>query len=455
MPENSTPPNLLCVSGETEFELRKQASILADLIEANHDLGLGNICETINTNSRHPKHRLVCIGEDHSSILNQLEAYELGGPNAATDIGAVSNKSSSRQENLAFMFAGQGSQHVGMAHSLYTTHSVFREAFQRCSILLDPLLDRPLASVLYPEMGQADQAAELIKQTAFTQPALFVLGYALSELWSSWGIRPDYLIGHSVGEIMAAYLAGVFSLEDALKIVTVRSKLMQSQPSNGGMLMLVATPEEVRELISNTNGGCNNLVIAAYNGPSNTVVSGPMEALNQLLARTTSNSIKTKRLEVSHAFYSAAMNPLVPELKKTLCQINFQQPMRPLVSNVTGRQAGPEIANSNYWCDHVTSPVHFAQGMNTLAANGVRNFMELGANSTLLNLGRQCLKNSGLANIDKCNWWPSPRYGKNNWEVILRSVAEIYSYGYQIDWKSFYTPMDSHPISLEGFASNA
>ena len=454
MPENSTPLNLLCVSGGTEFELRKQASTLTKLIEANEELGLGNICETINTNSKHLKHRLVCIGKDYPSILNQLKAYKLGGPNAATDIGAVSNKSSSRQEKLAFMLAGQGSQYVGMAHSLYTTHSVFREGFQRCSILLDPHLDRPLASVLYPETGQADQAAELIKQTAFTQPALFVLGYALSEMWSSWGIRPDFLIGHSAGEIMAAYLAGVFSLEDALKIVTVRSKLMQSQPSNGGMLMLVAKPEEVRELISNANDGCNNLVIAAYNGPSNTVVSGPEEALNQLLAHTTSSSIKTKRLEVSHAFHSAAMKTLVPELRKTLCQINFQQPIRPFVSNVTGRQVGPEIASSDYWCDHVTSPVRFAQGMNTLATNGVRNFIELGASSTLLSLGRQCLKNSGLANINNCNWWPSLRYGKNNWETILSSLGKIYSYGYQIDWKSFYKPMGGHQIPLEGFTSN-
>ncbi|MEN9766606.1 MAG: hypothetical protein RLZZ32_566 [Cyanobacteriota bacterium] len=434
------PQHLLCVSARNDTALQQQAARLVELLQSRPNLALTDVCATANGRRSHFVRRLVCLGGDRAALVAQLEAFAKGGA-AAEAAGAVVGQASRRPGKLAFLFTGQGSQALGMARGLHDQHPVFRTAFERVTALLDPLLDQPLAGVLFPPSGAEEQSAPRLNQTAFTQPALFAVGYALAELWLSWGIKPDLLMGHSVGEIVAAHLAGVFSLEDAVTLVAARSQLMEALPKGGGMVALIAAPEEVQALIRDRPG----LAIAAYNGPANTVVSGPRKAIDALVAAATADGITCHPLAVSQAFHSPAMAPMLGAFEQVLRQISFSPPCRPLVSTVSGELAGPEIAQSDYWCDQVLSPVCFAQGMATLAAQGAATFVELGAKPTLIGMGRQCLKASFHA------WWPSLRPGFDDWQVILRSLAELHRSGYTIDWQAFHRPFPHRLAPLPGY----
>ncbi|MBM5826738.1 MAG: acyltransferase domain-containing protein, partial [Cyanobacteria bacterium M_surface_7_m2_040] len=441
------PQQLLCVSARTEDALRQQAAQLAELLRSKPNLALSDLCASANVRRTHFVRRLVCLGADRAALQSQLEACASGGSAAAEAAAAVVGQASRRPGKLAFLFTGQGSQALGMARGLHEQHPLFREAFDRATALLDPLLDQPLASVLFPAEGAEEQAATLLNQTGFTQPALFVVGYALAQLWQSWGLKPDLLMGHSVGEIVAAHLAGVFSLEDAVKLVAARGRLMQALPKGGAMVALIAPAQQVQDLIDAVPSGSKaaaGLAIAAYNGPTNTVVSGPQKALDALVKVAQSAGIACHPLAVSHAFHSPAMAPMLQDFEQVLRQIRFSPPSRPLVSNVSGELAGPEIAQSDYWCDHVLSPVRFAQGMATLAAQGAVTFVELGAKPTLIGMGRQCLEGPFA-------WWPSLRPGQDDWQVILRSLAELHRSGYSINWKGFHHPFPHRQVALPGY----
>lgn len=458
------PLQLLCVSARTDEALRQQAAQLAALLRSKPNLALADLCVSANARRTHFVRRLVCLGSDRAALLAQLEACATGGAGssetanqtgtateAAAAAGAVIGQASRRPGKLAFLFTGQGSQALGMARGLFEVHPLFREAFERATALLDPLLEQPLASVLFPAEGAEEQAATRLNQTAFTQPALFVVGYALAQLWQSWGLKPDLLMGHSVGEIVAAHLAGVFSLEDAVKLVAARGRLMQALPKGGGMVALIAPAETVTGLIE----ALSSLAIAAYNGPTNTVVSGPQPALERLVTAATAAGIACHPLAVSHAFHSPAMAPMLQDFEQVLRQIRFSPPSRPLVSNVSGELAGPEIAQSDYWCDHVLSPVRFAQGMATLAAQGAVTFVELGAKPTLIGMGRQCLESSAASGTASSSsplaWWPSLRPGFDDWQVMLRSLAELHRSGYPIDWQGFHRPFPHRLVALPGY----
>ncbi|MBM5797994.1 MAG: acyltransferase domain-containing protein, partial [Cyanobacteria bacterium K_Offshore_0m_m2_072] len=438
------PQQLLCVSARTEEALRQQAVQLAELLRSKPNLALSDLCASANARRTHFVRRLVCLGADRAALLAQLDACATGGSAAAEAAGAVAGQASRRPGKLVFLFTGQGSQALGMARGLHEQHPVFREAFERATALLDPLLDQPLASVLFPAEGAEEQAATLLNQTGFTQPALFVMGYALAQLWKSWGLKPDLLMGHSVGEIVAAHLAGVFSLEDAIKLVAARGRLMQALPKGGGMVALIAPAQQVEQLIVAQPKVATVLAIAAYNGPTNTVVSGPQKALDALVKVAQSAGIACHPLAVSHAFHSPAMAPMLQDFEQVLRQIRFSPPSSPLVSNVSGELAGPEIAQSDYWCDHVLSPVRFAQGMATLATQGAVTFVELGAKPTLIGMGRQCIE-------DPYAWWPSLRPGQDDWQVMLRSLAELHRSGYVFDWQGFHKPFPHRQVSLPGY----
>ena len=464
------PFHVLALSARTEEALRQQAAGVAALLKAKPNLPLADLCATANVRRSHFVRRLVCLGPDRTALLAQLEAHVTGsgvvaggGPGVGL-AGAVAGQASRRPGKLAWLFTGQGSQALGMAQGLHAHHPVFREAFERCTALLDPLLEAPLASVLFPPEGHEEQAATQLSQTSFTQPAVFVVGYALAQLWTSWGLKADLLMGHSVGEIVAAQLAGVFSLDDAVKLVVARGRLMQALPKGGGMVALLASAEQVEHLIAaSQQPAASGLAIAAYNGPTNTVVSGPQKELEVLVKVAASAGMACHPLAVSHAFHSPAMAPMLEAFEQVLRQIRFSPPSRPLVSNVTGELAGPEIAQSDYWCDHVLSPVHFAQGMATLVAQGAVTFVELGAKPTLLGMGRQCLE-AGTPNSNAIGssaststpggsyaWWPSLRPGLDDWQVLLRSLAELHRSGYPVDWKGFHRPFPHRLVALPGY----
>lgn len=434
------PLHLLTLSARSEHALRAQARQLADHLESAPRLDPADVCATANQCRSQLVRRLTCLAPDRATLLAQLRAAALGGAAAGVDVAQASR----RPGKLAFLFTGQGSQALGMARMLHGEHPEFRDAFRRCTAVLDPLLERPLTEVLFPATDDEEEAAQLLNQTGFTQPALFVVGYALSQLWLSWGIEPDLLLGHSVGEIVAAHLAGVFGLEDALRLVVARGRLMQTLPAGGGMVALLASEPQVKALISRLPQGraCS---IAAVNGPINTVVSGPVDQLEALAEAATAAGIQATRLAVSHAFHSPAMEPMLAAFEQELGTIRFAQPQRPLVSNLTGQLAGPEIAQPDYWCDHVISPVRFSDGMAVAAAQGITTYLELGARPTLIGMGRQCLPDAQL------QWWPSLRPGQSDWQVILGSLAGLHRQGFAVNWRGFHRPFPHRRLKLPGY----
>ncbi len=436
------PLQLLTLSARSETGLLQQAAQLAAYLHSHPRTGLSDVCGTANQCRSQLVRRLVCLAADRATLLDQLTAIAAGDP---CD-GVVMGQASRRPGKLAFLFTGQGSQAIGMARGLHQQHPVFRQAFEQCTAILDPLLARPLAEVLFPAAGDEQEAAQLLNQTGFTQPALFVVGYALSQLWLSWGVKPDLVLGHSVGEVVAAHLAGVFSLEEALRLIAARGRLMQALPAGGGMVALLADQGQVEALITQVaTGGHGDLELAALNGPTNVVVSGPLVAVEALERQAGLAGVKAHRLTVSHAFHSRAMAPMLAAFEQELAGIQFTAPTRPLISNLSGRLAGPEIATSHYWCEHVINPVRFAEGMAAAASQGVSTFVELGGRPTLIGMGRQCLKDPSLA------WWPSLRPGLDDLTVILTSLAELHRSGHPVDWRGFHRPFPHGRVPLPAY----
>ncbi|NET03815.1 MAG: amino acid adenylation domain-containing protein [Symploca sp. SIO2B6] len=422
------PRHILALSAKTEKALQELSERYVSYLDSAQDAELANICFTANTGRKHFNHRLAVVAESKQQLQEQLAAF----PPSIVEVV------SSQRQQIAFLFTGQGSQYLGMGRQLYETQPTFREALDRCDEILHSYLDKSLLEVLYPEQGNGEQETgnsfKDIDETTYTQPALFALEYALFQLWKSWGIEPDVVMGHSVGEYVAACVAGVFSLEDALKLIAERGRLMQALPQDGEMASLLASEEEAiglqqRFAIAAIGPYAEEVSIAAINGPQSVVISGKREAINAICASLEAEEIKTKKLTVSHAFHSPLMEPMLAEFEQIARQVSFSIPQIQLISNITGEIATDEIATPEYWCRHVREPVQFAASMKGLA--GADILVEIGPKPILLGMGRQCLpEHQGL-------WLPSLRPGQNDWQQLLTSLAELYVQGVSVDWFGF------------------
>ncbi|MGK7886311.1 MAG: SDR family NAD(P)-dependent oxidoreductase, partial [Crocosphaera sp.] len=273
----------------------------------------------------------------------------------------------------------------------------------------------------------------------YTQPALFAIEYALCKLWQSWGINPDVVMGHSIGEYTAACVAGVFSVEDGLKLIAHRGRLMQQLPSGGKMVALMASAEQIREMLTPYN---NKVSLAAINGPQSVVISGEGEAITEICQKLENQGIKTKQLRVSHAFHSPLMEPMLTEFTKVAQEITYNSPQISIISNVTGQQADETIATPEYWVRHVREAVRFAQSMETLHQQGYKVFLEIGPKPILLGMGRQCLAEDGEV------WLPSLRPNQPDWQQILTSLGKLYVQGAKIDWLGFEKDYNHQRIVL-------
>ncbi|MGZ9236044.1 MAG: type I polyketide synthase, partial [Anaerolineales bacterium] len=342
--EVERPLHLFTLSAKNGPALKALAARYAES-QLNPSVELADLAYTTNTGRAHFNQRLAVVADSTKQIQQKLAAFVKEEQTAGLIQGRVQG---TRQPRIAFLFTGQGAQHVGMARQLYGTQPTFRATLDRCDEILRPYLKRALLSVIFAD-NEADQA--LINETAYTQPALFAIEYALSELWKSWGIHPSVVMGHSVGEYVAACIAGVFTLEDGLKLIAERARLMQQLPSGGSMAAVFATEDVVEKAIASYT---DQLSIAAINGPSNIVISGAETALSTVLDVLAEQGIKSRRLTVSHAFHSPLMDPILNEFEKVAASINYSEPQIGLISNVTGALAGTnQVTTARYWREHV------------------------------------------------------------------------------------------------------
>ncbi|NJK47853.1 aminotransferase class I/II-fold pyridoxal phosphate-dependent enzyme, partial [Candidatus Gracilibacteria bacterium] len=413
--------HVLALSAKSEKALREIAGRYEALLGEKKEISLADVCFTANTRRSHFNHRLAIVTKSIEQLRSQLQAFI----SEKETTGLVRSQITSVPK-LAFLFTGQGSQYVGMGRELYQSQPVFRHAIDKCAAILQPYLEKPLLEVLYPE----SEASNLLDETAYTQPALFAIEYALYELWKSWGITPTAVMGHSVGEYIAACVAGVFSLEDGLKLIAARGRLMQQLPQNGSMVSVFASEEKVRNAIAFYQ---DRVAVAAINGFENIVISGDRDAIDAIVASLESEGIQTKPLNVSHAFHSPLMEPMLAEFEEIACQITYFAPQIELISNITGKSICQEIATSQYWCRHIRQPVRFTQSMETLHHLGYQAFVEIGAKPTLLGMGRAILDTTSEFRL----WLPSLRPGFSDWQQLLQSLSELYVVGVKVDWLGF------------------
>ncbi len=429
------PRHVFTLSARTETALRTQAGRWA-AHPAVAGAPLADVCFTAGAGRSHLGRRLAFAVETSGALRDRLAAIASGAEPAGLHRG---HARAARPPKVAFLFSGQGAQSIGMGRQLYATQPAFSQAIDRCDALLRDQLDRPLLEVMYPPAGDT-AAAALLDDTTYTQAAIFAVGYALAELWRAWGVTPAWVMGHSVGEWVAACVAGFFGLEDGLRLVATRGSLMGALPSGGAMAAVFAAADRVSEAISPYAGRVD---IAAFNGPDNTVIAGPAADVDAIVADLAGQGVQARRLKVSHAFHSPLMDPMLDAWTAALGGLAWTAPTAGLVSNLTGRPVtAAELGDASYWRRHAREPVRFADGIRALRAQGCDVFVEIGPNPVLLGMAGRCVADDGIA------WLPSLRQGRDDWATLLESVAELYVRGAPIDWEGFDRDAPRRRLSL-------
>jgi epothilone polyketide synthase D len=430
------PEHLIVVSAKSDAALRTQASGLADHLARGADLA--ETAHALATTRSAFRHRIAVRSCDAETAIGLLRT-------AANDLAALRERHAVAPASppaVAFMATGQGAQYTGMGRGLYATQPVFRDAIDRCASYLDGGIERPLRSVLYPEEG----ASSVIDETAYAQPALFALAYALAQLWRAWGVEPALLIGHSIGEYAMACVAGVFSLQDGLRLVAARGRLMQSLPQGGAMMSIAASERQAADAIA---PHADVVSIAAINGLEQTVIAGDERAVLDIGAVFTARGIRTSRLRVSHAFHSPLMRPMLEPFRRVAETVTYSAPAIPLVSNVTGRIERDRLANAAYWVDHILAPVRMADGLRAIRSAGATQALEIGPAPVLCGLGAAA---DPAATVF---WLPSLRPGRHDTEVMLDSLARLWLAGVDVDWKAFEAPWPRRRVALPTYPFKA
>jgi acyl transferase domain-containing protein len=415
--EVDRPAHLLTLSAKSDDALDDLAQKWVSYLEKNPQLNLADLAFSANTGRGQFNHRLAILAKSTLEAKDSLTAFTQKQPCLNVFSQTVEK---SRQNKIAFLFTGQGSQYADMGRQLYETQPTFRHALEECDRLLQPYLEKSLLEVLYSD-------SSLLDQTAYTQPALFAIEYALYQLWQSWGIKPDGVLGHSVGEYVSACVAGVYSLEDGIKLIAERGRLMQSLPQKGAMAAIFAPIETVKSVISPYG---DQVEIATINSSENIVISGDQEAINQIKADLESQSLEVRLLQVSHAFHSGMMQPILAEFKAIAAKISYKTPQLDWISTVTGEEISQAVTD-DYWCQQVRQCVQFAPAIETLASQGYNLFIEIGSHPILTRLGQKTLANPDYL------WLSSLQRGQDDWQILLQSVAKLAVSGVNIDWNGF------------------
>ena len=427
------PLHILCLSAKSESALRAVAERTAAGLASAAAESLPDLCYSANSGRSHFTDRLAVIAANEGEAQTALTEFCQG---VTTGALRTANVNTSSHPKVAFLFTGQGSQYVQMGRELYASLPVFRRALDECHELLRQQCELSLLDILYPDDG----ASSAIDQTAYSQPALFALEYSLARVWQSWGVEPASCLGHSIGELVAACVAGVFSLKDGLWLAAERGRLMQSLPAGGAMASVHAARDVVDSILTAAD---RRVSIAALNGPTSTVISGGTEAIEAVLDELSRRGIAGRRLTVSHAFHSSLMDPVLDRLEALAGRIDYSPPRIGLVSNVTGQMArGEDLVTAKYWRRHAREPVLFADGVRTLDDRGYGIYLEIGPQPVLTTLVRSCLSARDQLSL------PTLRRDGSAWRQMLDVLGELYLCGIPVDWRGFDDGFHRHRVSV-------
>jgi microcystin synthetase protein McyG len=431
--EANTGPRIVTVSARTEAALRDSASRLNAVFDATDVPTLADVATTLATGRTHHAHRVAFLCDSSDELRLALSAIQAGEVPAHGARGVVRD---GELRKIGFVFTGQGSQYAGMGRALYDSEPVFREVLDRAAEALVGKLTLPLLDVMF---GRADCGAALA-ETSYTQPALFALEFALAELWRSWGVVPTIVAGHSVGEYVAACVAGVFSFEDGIALVAERGRLMQALPAGGAMAAVFCSQASVAGHVAER---ADRLAIAGLNGPEETVLSGDAKALGEVLGLLAAEGIGARKLEVSHAFHSPFLKPMLGALEARSRTIVHHTPCIPLVSNVSGAvfamDHGP---NPLYWAQHAREPVNFAGCLETMSAARVTMLIEVGPHPTLLGLAARAQPSASWTTVS------SLRRGRDDRHEMLASLSELYVRGAAVQWDAVSAVTNGRRVAL-------
>ncbi|WP_218775870.1 SDR family NAD(P)-dependent oxidoreductase, partial [Streptomyces sp. 13-12-16] len=432
-PEGTVIPWVL--SAKTGQALREQAERLLDHVTEHPHLHPVHISHALAATRARFGQRAVVLGSGRDELISGLRALSRQETSRTVVTGVA------REGATAFLFTGQGSQRAGMGRTLYDTHTVFREAFDEVCTTLDRHLDtgHNVKDVVF------DDDPALLDQTRYTQAALFALETALHHLITSFGITPDYLTGHSIGEITAAHAAGILTLDDACRLVAARGTLMQALPTGGAMIAVRASEDDIRPLLE---GHEHQVAIAAVNGPTSLVVSGDEQATTHIAAALAERGVKTRRLTVSHAFHSPLMDPMLDDFRHVAETLTYHPPTTPIVSNLTGRLADPDhITTPAYWVQHIRQAVRFADGIHTLHTNDVRHYLELGPDGTLSTMAQDNLPEPEPQDTET-TLTPLLHRDRDEQHTLLTAIAGVHARTTtSVDWTPLTTAATT-PVDL-------
>ena len=432
-PGNRSRPgfHLLTLSAGDKKELDALIRDYGAFLAQHPEIDPVDFCYTAHSGCTDLPWRAAVSGKDTRELAKGLDHLKTN--TQSPDVWITAKGVSPR--NPAFVFTGQGSQYPGMGRELYRLQPVFREQMDRCNAILAQSQSIFLNDLIY---GQNDP--QLLDQTANTQPALFSLEYAMARMYRSWGIEPGFVMGHSVGEFVAACMAGVFSLEDGLKLISARGRLIQALPREGKMVACLCALDLVQDLIAPYG---HDLSVAAVNGPANTVVSGKNRAVEQICRHLEQNAVPWVPLKTSHAFHSVLMEPMIRAFREVAETVRYESPQIPYVSNVTGDLVDDDaVCSPDYWCRQIRSAVMFEAGIRALYRAGCRLFQEIGPSPVLSGMGAAVLPR------ESAQFVPSLRRGVPEEKAICTGLSMLYVQGVNIDWKAYSTPFDPAVISV-------
>jgi amino acid adenylation domain-containing protein len=439
---SSRSRQLLLLSAKTETALQRMTDHLAAHLEAQPDIPLADAAFTLQKGRRPFPFRRAVIARDARDAVDKLKSLE--------SKSVFSAKTAPGEPSVVFLFPGQGAQYVDMGRELYESEKVYRDEVDRCAEILRPHLDVDIRTVLYPDPRDREQADQRIKETWITQPAIFVTEYALARLWMAWGMKPAMLIGHSIGEYVAAVLAGTFELEDALALLSVRARLMQSLPAGSMLAVRMPAPEIEPRLPA-------GLSLAAVNSPATCTVSGPTDTLQAFQKELEALKIASKFLPTSHAFHSPMMDPILQEFTGAAQKTRRQDPRIPWISTCTGRaMTADDIADAGYWARQLRRPVRFSEALETAINDGKHIFLEIGPGRALSQLARQ-QPSLSAETIVLATLGPLSEPGEEL-TSILASFGRLWLAGWKPDWEGFYAaesrrrvPLPTYPFERKRF----